>query len=180
MVRLRRVCHPVSSPGFLRPPHKAVRAACLHTASTLVFDGEALVGPRMLDARAREPLCDQLRHVWPRFTGSLAASLEREKEPIVFAAGNQTVSATSTTAASITWSASFHIGLPMGYVSSVSRFFCPQFFSWAKCKKDRKRRQLVVDWSAAGRHNGNPRCVSMIFRVFASKPFSVDGAFNST
>ena len=39
-----------------------------------VFDGETLIRPRVLDARTREPLSDQLRHVRPRLAIFLAAT----------------------------------------------------------------------------------------------------------
>jgi hypothetical protein len=42
-----------------------------------VFDGEALIGPRVLDARTREPLSGQLRHVRPRLAIFLAATPKR-------------------------------------------------------------------------------------------------------
>ncbi len=47
-----------------------------------VFDGEALIGPRVLDARTREPLSDQLRHVRPRLAIFLAATPKRAQPEI--------------------------------------------------------------------------------------------------
>jgi len=39
-----------------------------------VFDGETLIGPRVLDARTRKPLSSHLRHVRPRLAVFLAAT----------------------------------------------------------------------------------------------------------
>ena len=60
--------------GLLRAPRTKpdVRLARIRLPPW-VFDGDALVWPRVLDARTREPLSDQLRYVRPCLTIFLTA-----------------------------------------------------------------------------------------------------------